>query len=115
MNFAERLQQLPSVAHLAALHISSADGQALATLEPKPGQAGSLVTNHALGLLYGASNASPSVGDILGVKYLNSLSVKPCAAVCSVPITASETRPESVFSFAQCAGIGQYALARRKR
>lgn len=53
MNFAERLQQLPSVAHLAALHISSADGQALATLEPKPGQAGSLVIYHALGLLYG--------------------------------------------------------------
>lgn len=53
MNFAERLQQLPSVAHLAALHISSADGQALATLEPKPGQTGSLVIYHALGLLYG--------------------------------------------------------------
>ena len=53
MNFSERLQQLPSVAHLAAVHVSSADGQALATLEPKPGQAGSLVIYHALGLLYG--------------------------------------------------------------
>jgi hypothetical protein len=28
MNFSERLQQLPSVAHLAALHVSGADGQA---------------------------------------------------------------------------------------
>jgi hypothetical protein len=53
MNFSERLQQLPSVAHLAAVHVSSADGQALATLEPKPGQAGSLVIYHALGVLYG--------------------------------------------------------------
>jgi hypothetical protein len=53
MNFSERLQQLPSVAHLAALHVSSADGQALTTLEPKPGQTGSLVIYHALGLLYG--------------------------------------------------------------
>lgn len=52
MNFSDRLQQLPSVAHLAALHVSSADGQALTTLEPKPGQAGSLVIYHALGLLY---------------------------------------------------------------
>lgn len=52
MNFSERLQQLPSVTHLAALHVSSADGQALTTLEPKPGQAGSLVIYHALGLLY---------------------------------------------------------------
>lgn len=52
MNFSERLQQLPSVAHLAALHVSSADGQALTTLKLKPGQAGSLVIYHALGLLY---------------------------------------------------------------
>lgn len=53
MNFSDRLQQLPSVAHLTTLHVSSADGQALTTLEPKPGQAGSLVIYHALGLLYG--------------------------------------------------------------
>jgi hypothetical protein len=53
MNFFDRLQQLPSVAHLAALHVSSADGQVLTSLEPKPGQAGSLVIYHALGLLYG--------------------------------------------------------------
>jgi hypothetical protein len=52
MTFSERLQQLPSVAHLAALYISSADGLALTTLEPKPGQAGSLAIYHALGLLY---------------------------------------------------------------
>ena len=53
MNFSDRLQQPPSVAHLGALHVSSADGQAVTTLVPKPGQAGSLVIYHALGLLYG--------------------------------------------------------------
>lgn len=53
MNFSERLQQLPSVAHLAALQVCNADGQVLTTLEPKPGQAGSLVIFHALGVLYG--------------------------------------------------------------
>ena len=53
MNFSDRLQQLPSVAHLAALHVSSADGQVLTTLETKPGHAGSLVIYHALGVLYG--------------------------------------------------------------
>lgn len=53
MNFSDRLQQLPSAAHLTALHVCNADGQALTTLEPKPGQAGSLVIYHALGLLYG--------------------------------------------------------------
>jgi hypothetical protein len=53
MNFSDRLQQLPSVAHLTALHVCSGDGQVLTTLEPKPGQAGSLVIYHALGVLYG--------------------------------------------------------------
>jgi hypothetical protein len=53
MNFSDRLQQLPSVAHLTALHVCSGDGQVLTTLEPKPGQAGSLVIFHALGVLYG--------------------------------------------------------------
>ena len=42
MNFADRLKQLPSASHLAALHLLAADGQVLATLENKPGQAGSL-------------------------------------------------------------------------
>jgi hypothetical protein len=53
MNFAQRLQQLPSVSHLAALHMSGADGQVLATLENKPGQAGSMVVYAALATLYG--------------------------------------------------------------
>jgi hypothetical protein len=53
MNFADRLKQLPSASHLAALHVLGADGQTLATLENKPGQAGSLVVYAALAALYG--------------------------------------------------------------
>ncbi len=53
MNFADRLKQLPSASHLAALHLLGADGQVLATIENKPGQTGSLVVYAALGALYG--------------------------------------------------------------
>ena len=53
MNFADRLKQLPSASHLAALHLLAADGQVLATLENKPGQAGSLAVYAALAALYG--------------------------------------------------------------
>ena len=48
MNFADRLKQLPSVSHLAALQLLDANGQVLATIENKPGQAGSLAVYHAL-------------------------------------------------------------------
>jgi len=53
MNFADRLKQLPSASHLAALHLLGADGQVLASIENKPGQTGSLVVYAALGALYG--------------------------------------------------------------
>lgn len=55
MNFADRLKQLPSTAHLAALQLLGADGQAIATIENKPGQTGSLVVYAALAALYGGS------------------------------------------------------------
>ncbi len=55
MNFADRLKQLPSASHLAALHLLGADGQVLATIENKPGQTGSLVVYAALAALYGGS------------------------------------------------------------
>lgn len=48
MNFAERLKTLPAVNHLAALQLLSPSGQTLATIENKPGQAGSLAVYHAL-------------------------------------------------------------------
>jgi hypothetical protein len=55
MNFAARLQQLPSAAHLASLQLLGADGQVIATIENKPGQTGSLVVYAALAGLYGGS------------------------------------------------------------
>ena len=54
MNFADRLKQLPSASHLAALHLLAADGQVLATLENKPGQAGSLAVYNHLAQIHGA-------------------------------------------------------------
>ena len=55
MNFADRLKQLPSASHLAALQLLGVDGQTLATIENKPGQTGSLVVYAALAALYGGS------------------------------------------------------------
>jgi hypothetical protein len=55
MNFSDRLQQLPTANHIAALQLLSADGQVLATLENKPGQAGSVAVYHALAALYGGT------------------------------------------------------------
>ena len=53
MNFADRLKQLPSAAHLTSLQVLDAGGQVVATLENKPGQAGSLALYAALASLYG--------------------------------------------------------------
>lgn len=53
MNFADTLKTLPAVAHLAALRLLDADGQVLATIENKPGQAGSLAVYHALAQRHG--------------------------------------------------------------
>jgi hypothetical protein len=55
MNFAQTLQTLPPVQHLAALRLLGADGQVLATLENKPGQAGSLAVYHALAQRHGGA------------------------------------------------------------
>ena len=64
MNFADRLKQLPSASHLAALHLLGTDGQVLARIENKPGQGGSLVVYAALGALYGGriTPAAASLG-----------------------------------------------------
>lgn len=53
MQFSDRLRQLPSAQHLSALQLQAHDGTVLATIENKPGQAGSLAVYHALGALYG--------------------------------------------------------------
>lgn len=64
MNFADRLKQLPSASHLAALQLLGPDGQVLATIENKPGQTGSLVVYAALAALYGGqiTPAAASLG-----------------------------------------------------
>ncbi|MBA4060221.1 MAG: DUF2322 domain-containing protein [Verminephrobacter sp.] len=64
MNFADRLKQLPSAAHLTSLQVLDADGEVVATLENKPGQAGSLALYAALAALYGGhiTPAAASLG-----------------------------------------------------
>ena len=64
MNFAARLKQLPAATHIAALHLLDADGKAIATIENKPGQAGSVVVYAALAALYGGriTPAAASLG-----------------------------------------------------
>jgi hypothetical protein len=57
MGFAENLKQLPKVSHLAALQLLDANGEVLASIENKPGQAGSLAVYNHLAQLYGAITA----------------------------------------------------------
>lgn len=54
MAFADNLKQLPGVSHLAALQLLDDGGQVMATIENKPGQAGSLAVYNHLAQLYGA-------------------------------------------------------------
>ena len=54
MAFADNLKQLPKVSHLAALRLLDGDGAVIATIENKPGQAGSLAVYNHLGQIYGA-------------------------------------------------------------
>lgn len=53
MAFAEQLKQLPGVSHLAALELKDGD-EVVATIENKPGHAGSLAVYNHLAQLYGA-------------------------------------------------------------
>ena len=54
MSFADTLKTLPGVSHLAALQLLDAAGEVVATLENKPGQAGSLALYNHLAQLHGA-------------------------------------------------------------
>ena len=54
MAFAEILKQLPKVSHLAALQLLDAADQVVATIENKPGQAGSLAVYNHLAQIHGA-------------------------------------------------------------
>lgn len=57
MAFADNLKQLPKVSHLAALNLIDAHEAVVATIENKPGQAGSLAVYNHLAQLYGAITA----------------------------------------------------------
>ena len=53
MAFADNLKELPAIAHLRGLILRNAQGEAVATLENKPGQAGSVAVYHALAQRFG--------------------------------------------------------------
>jgi len=54
VGFAENIKHLPRVSHLSGLELLDKDGQVVATIENKPGQAGSLVVYNHLGQTFGA-------------------------------------------------------------
>ncbi len=58
MAFADKLKQLPPVQHLAALQLLDAQGAVAATIENKPGQAGSLAVYAALNAKHGSIHAA---------------------------------------------------------
>ncbi|MBS3936422.1 MAG: DUF2322 family protein [Sulfuritalea sp.] len=57
MAFADNLKQLPGVSHLVALQLIDGEGKVVATIENRPGQAGSLAVYNHLAQLYGAITA----------------------------------------------------------
>lgn len=54
MAFADNLKTLPPVNHLAGLQLLDDQGTTIATLENKPGSAGSVAVYHALAQRFGA-------------------------------------------------------------
>ncbi|MGC3963709.1 MAG: DUF2322 family protein [Rhodocyclaceae bacterium] len=54
MAFADTLKQLPGVSHLDAIQLIDTEGQVVATIENKPGQAGSLAVYNHLAQTFGA-------------------------------------------------------------
>ena len=57
MTFADNLKTLPSIDALAALELLDAQGQVLASIENKPGKAGSLAVYAYLAQKHGGINA----------------------------------------------------------
>lgn len=58
MAFTDNLKELPAVTHLAALQLLDAAGNLLATIENKPGKAGSLAVYAALTARHGSINVA---------------------------------------------------------
>lgn len=58
MAFADNLKQLPSIGQLSALELRNTAGELVATIENKPGKAGSLAVYHALAAQHGSINVA---------------------------------------------------------
>jgi hypothetical protein len=58
MTFSDTLKTLPSVTHIAALELTDPHGHVVATIENKPGKAGSLAVYAALATRHGMINAA---------------------------------------------------------
>ena len=56
--FADKLRQLPAITHLSALELIDAAGQVAATIENKPGKAGSVAVYNALATRHGSINVA---------------------------------------------------------
>ena len=54
MTFAENLKHVPRISHIAAIQLVDSAGVVAATIENKPGQAGSVSIYNHLGQVYGA-------------------------------------------------------------
>lgn len=52
--FADNLRQLPTIAHLSALELIDTAGQVAATIDNKPGKAGSVAVYNALAAKHGS-------------------------------------------------------------
>lgn len=61
MTFSDTLKTLPGIQHLAGLQLLALDGSVVATLENRPGQAGSVAVYHALAVRHGAINAGAAL------------------------------------------------------
>ena len=57
-SFADNLRQLPAITHLAELQLVNAAGEVAATIENKPGKAGSLAVYNALAVKHGGINVA---------------------------------------------------------
>ncbi|MFM7024696.1 MAG: DUF2322 family protein, partial [Limnohabitans sp.] len=56
--FADKLRQLPAITHLAEIQLIDAAGQVAATIENKPGKAGSVAVYNALAAKHGSINVA---------------------------------------------------------
>ena len=58
MAFADNIKQLPPISHLAEMQLLDASGAVVASIENKPGKAGSLALYNALAVKHGSINVA---------------------------------------------------------